>query len=142
MLYFDASALAKRYVSEPETPSVRRLLGRGVPATSRLSEVEVASALGRRCREGTVSADDRDRALARLREDIGSMYVVELSAEIAAAARALLLRHPLRASDAIQLASCLHLAEQLGAPAELVGYDVPLVTAARSEGIRVLRPGV
>ena len=142
MLYFDASALAKRYVSEPETPSVRRLLGRGVPATSRLSEVEVASALGRRCSEGTVSADDRDRALARLREDIGSMYVVELSAEIAAAARALLLRHPLRASDAIQLASCLHLAEQLGAPAELVVYDVPLVTAARSEGLRVLRPGV
>mgnify|MGYP001613534794 FL=1 len=70
------------------------------------------------------------------------MYVVELSAEIAAAARALLLRHPLRASDAIQLASCLHLAEQLGAPAELVVYDVPLVTAARSEGLRVLRPGV
>ena len=68
------------------------------------------------------------------------MYVVELSAEIAAAARALLLRHPLRASDAIQLASCLHLAEQLGAPAELVGYDVPLVTAARSEGLRVLHP--
>lgn len=140
MLYFDASALAKRYVSEPETPSVRRLLGQGVPATSRLSEVEVASALGRRCREGAVSADDRDRALAQLREDIASMYVVELSAEIAAAARALLLRHPLRASDAIQLASCLHLAEQLGAPAELVVYDVPLVTAARSEGLRVLRP--
>ena len=68
------------------------------------------------------------------------MYVVELSAEIAAAARALLLRHPLRASDAIQLASCLQLAEQLGAPAELVVYDVPLVTAARSEGIRVLHP--
>ena len=66
------------------------------------------------------------------------MYVVELSAEIAAAARALLLRHPLRAADAIQLASCLHLAEQLGAPAELVVYDVPLVTAARSEGLRVL----
>jgi predicted nucleic acid-binding protein len=140
VLYFDASALAKRYVREPETASVRRLLGRGVPATSRLSEVEVTSALGRRWREGTVSADDRDRALARLREDIASMYVVELSAEIAAAACALLLRHPLRAPDAIQLASCLHLAEQLGAPADLVVYDLPLVTAARSEGVRVLQP--
>jgi hypothetical protein len=140
MLYFDASALAKRYVSEPETASVRRLLGRGAPATSRLSEVEIASALGRRCREGAVSADERDRALVRLREDFASMYVVELSAEIAANARALLLRHPLRASDAIQLASCLHLADQLGAPAEFVVYDVPLVAAAQGEGIRVLRP--
>lgn len=140
MLYFDASALAKRYVIEPETAAVRRLLARDVPATSRLSEVEVASALARRSREGTVPADERDRALTRLREDIASMYVVELSADIAAAATALLLRHRLPASDAVQLACCLHLAKQLDAPAELVVYDTLLAAAARGEGVHVLSP--
>ena len=140
MLYFDASALAKRYVSEAETVAVRRLLARGVPATSRLSEVEVVSALARRCREGVVSSNERNRVLAQLREDIASMYVVELSADITAAATALLLRHPLRASDAIQLASCLHLTGQIRTPAELVVYDLPLATAARSEGVNVLSP--
>jgi hypothetical protein len=140
VLYFDASALAKRYVSEAETSAVRRLLGRGVPATSRLSEVEVVSALARRCREGVVSSSERDRALARLRGDIASMYVVELSADVTAVATGLLLRHPLRAADAIQLASCLHLAGQMRTPAELVAYDLPLATAARSEGVNVLSP--
>jgi predicted nucleic acid-binding protein len=140
VLYFDASALAKRYVSEAETSAVRRLLGRGGSATSRLSEVEVVSALARRCREGVVSSSERDRASARLRDDIASMYVVELSADITAAATGLLLRHPLRAADAIQLASCLHLAGQTRTPAELVAYDLPLATAARREGVNVLSP--
>ena len=43
--YFDASALAKRYVRETGSTTVRRLLASGVAATSRLSEVEVASAI-------------------------------------------------------------------------------------------------
>ena len=52
MRYFDASALVKRYVREPAAVSVRRLLKSDRAATSRLSEVEVASALTRRAREG------------------------------------------------------------------------------------------
>jgi len=47
MHYFDASALAKRYVRETGSQTVRRLLGAGGAATSRLSEVEVASAIAR-----------------------------------------------------------------------------------------------
>ena len=48
MRYFDASALAKRYVREKGSLKVRRLLASDVPATSRLSAVEIASALMRR----------------------------------------------------------------------------------------------
>lgn len=140
MLYFDASALAKRYVREAGSAAIVRLLIDAVPATSRLSQVEVASALARRQREGAMSAAERDRALARLEDDIAVFHVVELSTAVAGAARRLLIRRALRASDAVQLASCLHLAEELGTPPELVAYDLPLVTAARSEGVRVLSP--
>ncbi len=49
--YFDASALAKRYVKEAGIQAVCRLLDAGNAAVSRLSEVEVASALVRRARE-------------------------------------------------------------------------------------------
>ena len=65
MHYFDASALAKRYVREIGSQSVRRLLAAGVAATSRLSEVEVASAIARRAREGVLSAEQRDRCWPR-----------------------------------------------------------------------------
>jgi predicted nucleic acid-binding protein len=41
--YFDASALVKRYVQETGSVAVRQLLASGIIATSRLSEVEVAS---------------------------------------------------------------------------------------------------
>ena len=71
MQYFDASALVKRYVREQGSASVRRLLASDAPATARLSEVEVASALIRRSREGAFPLTERDRALAALEPDFG-----------------------------------------------------------------------
>jgi uncharacterized protein len=135
--YFDASALMKRYVREPGSVTVRRLLALGGAATSRLSEVEVASALARRVREGTVSARERDRAVAALAVDVAAMLVVEVTADLAAQARTLLERHPLRASDALQLASCLYVQAQVGDQVPLVAFDDRLIEAARREGIRV-----
>lgn len=137
MRYFDASALVKRYVRERGSVKVRRLVLSDVPATSRLSEVEVASALGRRAREGAFSVAERDRALAALQTDLPAIFVVELTPEITAQARTLLQRHPLRAGDAIQLASCLYLREQLGEAIPLVAFDKRLTDAARGEGLSV-----
>jgi predicted nucleic acid-binding protein len=136
MRYFDASALVKRYVREPGTARVTRLIASGAPATSRLSEVEVASAVGRRAREGAFSVTERDRALAALERDLAAILVVELTPDITARARALLLRHELRAGDAIQLASCLYLQEQFGEEVPFIAFDERLTGAARGEGLR------
>lgn len=135
--YFDASALVKRYVRERGSASTRRLLASDRPATSRISEVEIASALIRRAREGALSIQRRDRALAALEADFAVLLVVEVIPEIAAAARGLLLRHQLRASDAVQLASCLHLQRELAEPVPFVGFDQRLRRAARCEGLTV-----
>ena len=113
MRYFDASALAKRYVREKGSAKVGRLLSSDVPATSRLSSVEIASALVRRSREGSISEAQRDRGLAAVDADLAAMLVVELTPAIVTRAQALLRRHLLRAGDAIQLASCLYLRDQL-----------------------------
>jgi predicted nucleic acid-binding protein len=136
--YFDASALAKRYVEEPESPVVRRLLGECLVCTSRLSEVEVASALVRRARDGSLSPAERDRALSALSEDMRSFYVVELFPEIARVARGLLLRHPLRASDAVQLASSTHVRESAEEDVFFVAFDGRLNEAAVEEGLTLL----
>ena len=138
MHYFDASALAKRYVREIGSQTVRRLLGAGVAATSRLSEVEVASAIARRAREGVLSPEQRDRLLATLSDDVPALAVVELTPEIAAEGRSLLLKHALRAGDSIQLASGLYLQRQLARPLQFVVYDERLAKAARAEGLRVV----
>ena len=137
MVYFDASALAKRYVREKGSLKVRRLLGSGVPVTSRYSAVEIASALARRVREGAIPAEDGERALAALNEDLTAMLVVELTPAIVTRAQTLVRRHPLRAGDAVQLASCLELGDELEEPITLVAFDDRLAAAARKEKLRL-----
>jgi predicted nucleic acid-binding protein len=138
MVYFDASALAKRYVREQGSLKVRRLLASGLPATSRYSAVEIASALARRAREGAISGEDTERALRALREDLTAMLVVELTPEVVTRAQSLLQQHSLSAGDAVQLASCLHLRNELEEPITLVVFDDRLAAAARKEKMRLV----
>ena len=142
MRYFDASALVKGYVEEVDSRRMRRWLTRGPASTARLSFVEVASALGRLGREGRLSEDQRSAALATLTADAGSVLVVELTGEIVARAQALTQTHPLRAGDAIQLASCLFLRDTVDRRITLVSYDDRLSTAARLEGLKLSGPSV
>lgn len=135
--YLDASALVKNYFEETGSSEVRNLLRQTLPATSRLTAVEVASALVRREREGALDPADRDQLLSDLSEDLTVLYVVELVPEVAAQARALLLRHPLRASDAVQLASCLVLKAKVDRPVVFAAYDQRLLEAARQQGLEV-----
>ena len=130
--------MAKRYVHEAESDVVRRLLAESTPATSRLSEVEVASALVRRCCEGAFSVGERDRALVALCTDFVSLYVIELLPEISAATVELLVRYRLRAGDAIQLASCLYLQQRSGLSIDFVAYDTRLTEAARQAGLMLV----
>jgi predicted nucleic acid-binding protein len=133
----NASALVKRYVREPGAGSVRRLLKADPGAANRLSEVEVASALVRRAREGAFSVQERDRALASLVDDFAARVIVELTPEITVDARALLLRHRLRASDAVQLASCLYLQREMRQSLPFVAFYDRLSEAARQEGLTI-----
>jgi predicted nucleic acid-binding protein len=127
-------------VREPGAAAVRRWLKAELAATSRLSEVEIASALVRREREGAFTTNERDRALASLAEDFAALIVVEFTADIASQARSLLLQHRLRAGDALQLASCLYLQREIGEPVSFVAFDERLTTAARREGLAVAPP--
>ncbi|HJN43978.1 MAG: type II toxin-antitoxin system VapC family toxin [Vicinamibacterales bacterium] len=138
MRYFDASALVKRYVREKGSSAVRRLLSSVVPVTSRLSEVEVASALIRRAREGAFTIEERDRALTAFASDLEAMLLVEITEDVTAAATGLLQRHRLCAGDAIQLASCMFLQEQVDEPVPFVAFDRRLTDAARLEGLTPL----
>lgn len=131
----------KRYVEEPGSVTVRAVLESQAIATSRLSEVEIASALARRSREGGLPATDLRRVLSSLREDIRSIALVELDEEVTTEAVSLLTRHRLRASDSVQLASCLYLHRQASEEVRLLAYDERLNDAARVEGLPLGAPG-
>ncbi len=136
MTYLDASALVKWYVEEDGSERVLQLMARGSLATSRVSEVEVASAVARRCREGSFPVTERDRVFAALPSDLAAMFIVELTPGITARCIGLLARHRLRAGDSVQLASSLALQERADSRVEFVAFDDRLLEAARAEGLQ------
>jgi uncharacterized protein len=130
--------LAKRYVQEVGSASVRRQLRSGRVATSRLSAIEVVSALARRQREGAFTAAERDRGLKRLNADLAAWILVELTPDVTADAQSLLVRHSLRSGDAVQLASCLYLQRETGERIPFAVFDDRLATAAHAEGLTLV----
>ena len=126
---------------EPGSEDVARWSASGATAVSRLSEVEVASAVARRARAGDCSFRDRDVGLAALDRDLESFLIVEVGPAVTSRARALLNAYPLRASDAIQLASCYDLQDRLGSDLPFVVFDERLAAVARETGATVLGVG-
>jgi predicted nucleic acid-binding protein len=136
--FFDASALVKKYVREPGSTRVRRLLRGGDVTVSRVSEIEVVSAFARFARDEAISSAQCDRAAVAFVGDLAAWHVVELTPEVAMTARQLLLKHVLRAGDAVQLSSALVLQTGLGEPLEeFVAHDMRLNDAARAEQLVV-----
>ena len=143
MIYFlDASALVKRYVAERGSDVIRGLVHRRRPlAASRISSVEIPAAIWKRARAGDVAADAAKRIVARVAPDLAEMRVVEVRVTLLDRATDLVARRPLRAYDAVQLASAAWLASETGLAITFACCDAGLAAAAKAEGLRVLRVG-
>lgn len=139
MIHFlDTSALIKRYVTEPGSDQVRRLLRRKVDiALARITEAEAYAAIARAARMRVLSDDDRDRVFEQIAEDVAAARVIEIRQSTVSAVRGLVVRWPLRGDDAIQLSCALRLhAEHLAVTFWCA--DAVLANAARGEGMRVM----
>ena len=139
MKYWDASALVPLLVSEQGSDAALERLGRDAQIITWLwTRTEVAAAIERRTREGTLSRAERRQVLARL--DALSETWNEVADALAVRSRAikLLARHPIRAADAGQLGAALLVQDQLADPLEFVCFDRRLSLAAEMEGLEVL----
>jgi uncharacterized protein len=107
--FVDSSALVKRYVPETGSAWIQALLALQTGNSlfiARITWVEVLSALARREREGSLTPTDRTLIIQRFRSDLNNQYqVIELDAKLAETAGELVEQYPLRAYDAVQLAS-------------------------------------
>jgi uncharacterized protein len=135
-LMFDASALTKRYASEPGHERVLGLFAlAGEVVVAAHCQTEVAAALLRRRREGNLPRDEFDRAWAAARSDVADMTRVPFDDHVERFAFAAMDYGPLRAMDALHVGSALaagvdlfvtadrrqaHVAQGLGLKTELV----------------------
>ena len=143
-VYLDTSVLIKRYIAEEGTERVIELTedpGRAQIIILDITPLEARSALRRRQREGDISEADVHGILEQIEADVSSSFLVQpsTSAVIEDGAR-LIDRHALRAYDALQLAGCLVIREQIPGPLTFVCADARLCAAAIREGLAVLDP--
>jgi predicted nucleic acid-binding protein len=148
--YVDASALVKRYVDETGSDWLQALLEPeqgGLVLISRLAIVEVISAFARRRRDGSLSADSFTALRDAFRGDcLRSYQVMPPTLAVVELACALLEHHPLRAYDAVHLATALSAERFFGAQGyasaslTFLSADDRLNRVAAVEGLSVDNP--
>jgi predicted nucleic acid-binding protein len=133
-IYLDATALVKLFVPEPESDALNEaLVGAEDVLISDLALTEMASALGRRTREGYLPLAESRRLYREAEKLAAASHRVELTPPIHRRAERLLLSSlniPLRAFDALHVATALD-----AEAATIVSYDPRLRSAAVSHGL-------
>jgi hypothetical protein len=147
MPYFlDTSALVKLYVREPGTEAILRFLdataASGALVISALAAVEFAAALKMKERSGALTTTLGAELLARFQEHLGWQYAQQaVTDSVLQRAAALVQRHPLRAYNAVQLASAAIAGQSAGdPPLGFICSDQQLLAAARAEGLSCFDP--
>jgi predicted nucleic acid-binding protein len=142
--FVDTSALAKRYVIEIGSAWLKTWIEPTAKNTiyiSGLALAEMTSVIMRRQREGYISEIDS----LKLRNDFlihveKEYWVVDIDSSVLSKPRDLLINHPLRTLDAIQLASALQAVQLLDIQPTFVSADTRLLTAAAAEGLPTDNP--
>jgi len=139
ILYFDSSALVKRYVEEQGTSDVLGWMDTSdLNGTVLVTRSEVVAAITRAKRMRYVSQEDTRKFLDTFHREWSSFQRLPVSETLVARADALACEHNLRGYDAIHLASALTWQELLDLPVTVVTYDMELAAAAQASGLLVL----
>lgn len=143
--FIDTSALNKRYLAHEAGSVWLRALtapaARNRIVISDLTAVECYSTFARLYREAKITSAQHRRFRRRLlRHTRRNYFVISINERTLSVARRMVNRHPLRALDAIQLASALVAVNLLPDPITFVTSDKRLYLAAAAEGFIVDDP--
>ena len=138
IVYLDASALVKRYVTERGSRETADLCAKAdVVATSLVSRAEVAAALAKAVRVGIVKPDNGRKAQRAFTSQWPDFAKVPVTEALVARAESLAWDSALRGYDAVQLASALTWQESVGAEITLATFDRQLWDAGKQVGMHV-----
>jgi predicted nucleic acid-binding protein len=147
VVYFDTSALVKRYITELGSDWVSALLEdqSSTVFTSHLTVIEGVCTFARRQREGMLSSEDFHELVTVFDYDFAYHYnILDVEPVVIETARQLATRHPLRAYDAVQLATVWLLNQDLlrtnKPPITFVCADDRLLAIAQTEELLTDNP--
>jgi predicted nucleic acid-binding protein len=139
ILYFDSSALVKRYVEEQGSSDVLDWMDDAeLNGTVLVTRAEVAAAITRAVRRQVVSQEDARQFLELFHKEWCNFTRLPITEPLVARADTLACEHNLRGYDAVHLAAAINWQDLLELPVTLVTYDPELTLAARALGMAVL----
>jgi len=148
-VYWDASALIKRYTTEVGTPLINevfQLIPTDRMTCSMLGILEVASILVRKRNDSRLSVALFEQAMIDFRAEVidrGEFFATSVRDSTLTSALEIIITHNLNATDAIILKSALELQEALRAAGHTLLFcaaDKRLVRAAKIEGLAAFDP--
>jgi len=149
LFYFDASALAKRYVKEKGSEIVLRLFSVvdiGPMRALMIGVAEVVSIFVRKKNGGIISPDLFRASLLLFKQEIlENLHFKKIDADSILISRAIPLveKHSINATDAVVLRSAMDISafeKDRGSQLFLVTADKRLETAAKTEGLPTINP--
>lgn len=136
LVYFHPGALVRLCMPAAGSAVAAALWdGADTVVTSRLADLEVRAVLAGGLRIAKFDDAGYERARERWARLWRGLWIVELSDQVTRRAAGLAERHPLRATDAVHLASALVLASP---DLVVLNWDGQFTDAARAEGLHVL----
>lgn len=137
-LFFDTSALIKRYIAETGSPKVDELFESAETIIiSPITNLEAFSAIKRLFNTDAISEEDYKKLKENIKQDFKYFDVLRLTNRLEKKAIELIEKYQLKTLDSIQLASCLIRKKDI---ASFIVSDEKLKNAAKSEALNVLDP--
>jgi predicted nucleic acid-binding protein len=139
ILYSDTSALAKCYLEESGSDTVRRFLEEAeLRLTSAMTQLELVATIELAKRIRRINSPSYRSQVAALNKDFnsGTLSFMEISSEILKRAIPFIRVHRLKAPDAIQLATAIEGSKSYQGELHFLCADHALLDAARREGLR------
>lgn len=137
--YVDTSAFIKLHDErEPGATEVREHVEDVRIASSVLLYAEAMSAVARKRREDELDDEEAEELRARIRRGYRRAAKVQLTMGVLRETERLLFAHPLRAGDAIHVASALVLGRTVDEEVRLLTGDIRMAQAASTEALTVV----
>jgi hypothetical protein len=137
-LFFDTSALIKRYISETGSDNVDALFNKADRIfVSAVTKIEAFSTIKRLHKEKAISNEAYQNLIAEIGYDFQHFTVFPLSKFVEDVALSLIDKYQLKTLDSIQLASLLNQKELVN---QFIVSDSRLKNAATSENLQLIDP--
>lgn len=141
MLYVDSSALVKKYVREPGSDRVHKLLAQsGMTVTAKQAYPELLAGLNRKRREQGITEKAYREALADFESDWLALLIIEFQDELLPLIKQLTTKHALKGADSVHLASALWIQKATREKVSFIASDLQLLRAAKAEKLEIVNP--